>query len=225
MNLRNFLALGLLLCFLNDYSFAQPDMSYFLPDEVMYDTMIPTPSSIIGHQVGEAHVSHDKLVQYMQALDKASDRITLEITGHTHEGRPLLLLTITSPENHANIESIRAQHLQLTDPSRSGSLDIANMPAVFYIGCSIHGNEASGANAGLLIAYHLAAARNAELENTLRNTIKIHLFFIRAHSCPLKPSAPRPPRLSAALPPYSPPREPAQTPASHSQRARSNGLL
>src|SRR5688500_8678452 len=171
MNLRILLALGLLPCFLFNYSVAQPDMSYFLPDEVVYDTMIPTPSSIIGHAVGEAHVSHDKLVQYMQELDKSSDRITLEITGHTHEGRPLLLLTITALENHANIETIRAQHLQLTDPSRSANLDIANMPAVFYIGCSIHGNEASGVNAGLLIAYHLAAARGAEIENTLRNTI------------------------------------------------------
>ena len=171
MNLRNLLVFCLLQCFLLNYSFAQPDMSYFLPDEVVYDTMIPTPSSIIGHEVGEAHVTHDKLVQYMRELDKASDRITLEITGHTHEGRPLLLLTITAPENHTDIETIRAQHLQLTDPSRSANLDIANMPAVFYIGCSIHGNEASGANAGLLIAYHPAAAKNAEIENSLRNTI------------------------------------------------------
>jgi hypothetical protein len=95
----------------------------------------------------------------------------LEVTGYTHEGRPLLLLTITSPQNHQNIESIRAQHVQLTDPTKSGSLDTKNMPGVFYIGFSIHGNEASGANAGLLMAYHLAAARGKEIEEYLSHTI------------------------------------------------------
>ncbi len=150
---------------------AQPDLSYFLPDEVTYDTLVPTPQSVIGHQVGEYHVTHDRLVQYMQALDNASDRITLEVIGYTHEQRPLLLLTITAPENHTNIESIRSQHVQLTDPSRSQNLNTSEMPVVFYLGCSIHGNEASGSNAAMLIAYHLAAAQGEKIETILRNTV------------------------------------------------------
>jgi len=152
-------------------SAAQPDLSYYLPDGISYDSMVPKPASVIGHEVGEYHVSHDKLVQYMIALDEASDRISLEITGQTHEGRPLLLLTITSPDNHKNLEAIRTQHLQLTDASRSQNLNTSGMPAVFYLGCSIHGNEASGTNAGLLIAYHLAAATGEEIENYLRSTV------------------------------------------------------
>jgi hypothetical protein len=107
----------------------------------------------------------------MYALDKASDRISLEVTGYTHEKRPLLLLTITAPKNHKNIEAIRTQHLLLSDPTKSASLDIKTMPAVFYLGCSIHGNEASGANAGLLGAYYLAAAQGPEIEKYLENTI------------------------------------------------------
>lgn len=150
---------------------AQPDLSYYLPEDVTYDSLIPTPSSVIGHAVGEYHVSHDRLVRYMEILDKSSDRVSLEVTGYTHEGRPLLLLTITSPENQKNIETIRVQHLQLSDPTRSETLNTASMPAVFYLGCSIHGNEASGANAGLLIAYHLAAARGPQIEEALKNTV------------------------------------------------------
>jgi hypothetical protein len=152
---------------------AQPqlDLDYYLPDGVKLDPSIPTPKSVIGFEVGEWHVSHDKLVSYMYALDKASDRITLEVTGHTYEGRPLLLLTITSPKNHQNLEQIRQQHLQLSDPSKSGSLDVRSMPAVFYLGCSIHGNEASGANAGLLGAYYFAAAQGPEIEKYLENTV------------------------------------------------------
>ncbi len=150
---------------------AQPALSYYLPDEITYDTLIPTPQSVIGHQVGEYHVTHDRLIQYMYALDKASDRISLEVIGYTHEQRPLILLTITSPDNHDNLESIRTQHVQLTDPSRSQNLNTASMPAVFYLGCSIHGNEPSGTNAGLLIAYYLAAAQGEKIETMLRNTV------------------------------------------------------
>ena len=149
----------------------QPDLSYYVPDGISYDPAIPTPKSVIGHEVGEWHVTHDRLLNYMYALDKVSDRVSIEVTGQTHEGRPLLLLTITSPNNHKNIEALRTQHVQLTDPSRSGSLDTKNMPAVFYIGFSIHGNEASGVNASLLMAYHLAAAQGPEIEKYLGNTI------------------------------------------------------
>ena len=150
---------------------AQPDLTYYLPDGITYNPEIPTPKSIIGHEVGEWHVTHDRLLSYMYALDKASDRVSLEITGYTYEARPLLLLTITSPKNHQNVESIRAQHNQLTDSKRSSGMNIANMPAVFYLGFSIHGNEASGVNAALLAAYHLAAAQGEEIERDLTNTI------------------------------------------------------
>ena len=107
----------------------------------------------------------------MYALDQASDRISLEVTGYTHEARPLLLLTITSPKNHQNIESIRTQHVQLADPAKSSSLDPATMPIVIYMGHSIHGNEPSGANASLLTAYFLAAAQGKEIEQYLSNTV------------------------------------------------------
>jgi hypothetical protein len=152
-------------------TFAQADLSYYMPDGVSYNPDIPTPKSVIGHEVGEFHVSHDRLVSYMYALDRASDRITLDVTGYTHEGRPLLLLTITSPKNHQQIETIRTEHLQLTDPARSATLNTATMPVVFYLGCSIHGNEASGSNAGLLMAYHFAAAQGPEMEKALENTV------------------------------------------------------
>ena len=152
-------------------AYCQVDLSYYLPDSVEYNPAIPTPKSIIGHEVGEWHISHDRLVNYMYALDRASDRISLEVTGYTHEARPLLLLTITSPQNHQNIEAIRVQHIQLTDPAKSAFLDTKNMPAVCYLGHSIHGNEPSGSNASLLTAYYLAAAQGKEIEEYLSNTV------------------------------------------------------
>ncbi len=140
---------------------AQVEQSYYLSDNHPYNPDIPTPQSVLGYEVGEWHVSHDRLVQYMTALAQASDRITLENRGYTFERRPLLLLTITSPQNHQRIDEIKAQHQQLTTPEGS-NLAVENMPAVLYQGFSIHGNEPSGANAGLLAAYHLAASEDPE---------------------------------------------------------------
>jgi len=140
---------------------AQVEQSYYLSDNHPYNPDIPTPQSVLGYEVGEWHVSHDRLVQYMTALAQASDRITLENRGYTFERRPLLLLTITSPENHQRIDEIKAQHQQLTTPEGS-NLAVENMPAVLYQGFSIHGNEPSGANAGLLASYHLAASEDPE---------------------------------------------------------------
>ena len=144
------------------------DLSYYLPQNTTYNPEIPTPESVIGHQVGEWHITHDKLVQYMQVLAEASDRIHLENRGETFEGRPLLLLTITSPENYSNIENIRTTHIASTE---NNSVNVENMPIVVYQGFSIHGNEASGSNAALLVAYYLAAAQSNEVKNLLNNTV------------------------------------------------------
>lgn len=147
------------------------DLSYYLPQNVKYDPRIPRPEEVIYHHVGEWHITHDRLVNYMKAVDAASDRVSLELMGLSYESRPQVLLIITSPENHARLEEIRQQHIRLTDPAQSGSLDISQMPIVVYIGHSIHGNEASGANASLLSAYYLAAAQGAEVDDLLKNTV------------------------------------------------------
>ena len=150
---------------------AQIDLNYYLPQNVNYNKNIPTPESVLGFQIGEWHTTHDKLVQYMYTLANVSDRITIEKRGETYEKRPILLLTITSPKNHANLENIRTEHLQLSDASASKNADIQNMPIVIYQGFSIHGNEPSGANAGLLVAYYLAAAEGNYIDELLENTV------------------------------------------------------
>jgi hypothetical protein len=142
------------------------DLSYYLPKAVTYNQNIPTPKSVIGHEVGEWHITHDKLVEYMKALATASDRISIENRGTTFEGRPLLLLTITSPENHKNITEIKKNHINGTDNSTK---DVSKDPIVVYQGFSIHGNEPSGSNAALAVAYYLAAANG--IDDLLDNTV------------------------------------------------------
>ena len=103
------------------FSQSQTDLSYYLPQDVEYSPSIPTPQSVIGHEVGEWHITHDKLVQYMYALANASNRITIEDRGKTFEDRPLLLLTITSPKNHLNINAIQTAHIKATETNNTST--------------------------------------------------------------------------------------------------------
>jgi len=149
---------------------AQTNLDYYLPLNQDYNPNIPTPTEILGHEVGKWHVSHDKLSEYMRTLAAASDRIQIENRGKTYEDRPLFLLTITSKDNHKKLDQIKADHIALTEPGND-NLDTASMPVVVYQGFSIHGNEPSGANAGLLVAYHLAASQSDQVADLLENTV------------------------------------------------------
>ncbi len=169
--MRNFSTLFFLLIF----SFLQAQqeeisLDYYLPEDVSYNSEIPTPQEVLGFVPGEWHVSHDRLLMYMNKLAEASPRIQIENRGFTYEGRPLVLLTVSSEENLNNIEEIRKNHVALVEKN-SESLDTEEMPIVINQGFSIHGNEPSGSNAALLYAYYLAAAEGDEIENTLENTV------------------------------------------------------
>lgn len=146
---------------------AMTDLDY-LPDDIRYDNRIPTPAEVLGAPVGEWHVRHDQLVQYMRVLADKSDRVTLTETGRTHENRPLLLLTITSPSNQQNISQIQQQHMQTISSGRKAPADA---PLVIWMGYSVHGDEPSGANASLLIAYYLAAGQGPKIETLLNNNV------------------------------------------------------
>ncbi len=50
-------------------------------------------------------------------------------------------------------------------------IDFSEMPIVVYQGFSVHGDEPSGANASLLLMYHLAASNDSRTKEILQNTI------------------------------------------------------
>ncbi len=141
-------------------------LDYYLPDAMAYDPTIPVPSAVIGHEVGEQHVSHDRLVQYMKALARASNRVSLQLTGRTYEGRELLLLAISAPQNIEQLGAVQQTHMARVKAGQPGS-----GPIVVALGYSVHGNEASGSNAAMLVAYHLAAGESSEVLDLLANTI------------------------------------------------------
>ncbi len=132
----------------------------YLPTDT-YAADIPKPSATLGWELGDWHARHDQLLAYYRALAAASERVAVEQMGRSHEQRPLLLLTITHPDNFERLEAMREAHLT----------DAADAPLVLWFGYSVHGNESSGANAAPAFAWYLAASQDPELIAALENTI------------------------------------------------------
>ena len=149
---------------------AQVGLDYYLGDLSEYNKSIPTPLSVIGHEVGEFHISHDKLSHYVQEISRASNRVKLVNRGKSYENRTSWLMIITSESNHSRLEEIRKQHLELSN-SKGKDIDVSNMPIVVYQGFSVHGDEPSGSNAALPYMYHLLASDSEETKELLDNVI------------------------------------------------------
>ena len=144
----------------------------FFADGGSYDPSIPRPETVIGHPLGHRIARNDLLVAYMRTIANLSPRITVEDIARTHEGRPILSLTITSPENHARIDEIKAAHVALSDPESAQEVS-EDMPVITWLNYGVHGAEVSSTDSSMAVVYHLAAAQGPEIEETLENSVII----------------------------------------------------
>ncbi|MGB5481803.1 MAG: M14 family zinc carboxypeptidase [Eudoraea sp.] len=163
--MKNILLVCFLLC--SCLTFSQ---DYFLKKYQPFNSNIPSPEEFLGYGIGERHTRHDLIVAYLQKLAELSDRASIHEYGKTHEGRKLVILTITTPDNLSNIESIKERHLAFTDPSKSSSPD-ASLPIFINLGYNVHGNEPSSSEAALLSAYTFVASENPEILNYITNAV------------------------------------------------------
>ncbi|MEC9372603.1 MAG: hypothetical protein VYC34_02120, partial [Planctomycetota bacterium] len=71
-----------------------------------FDEAIPSPEEFLGYPLGTHFTRHHEQTAYLEALDEASDRVTMERYGFTHQRRPLHIVTISSPANMARLDEI-----------------------------------------------------------------------------------------------------------------------
>ena len=143
---------------------------YFLKKFNPFNTDIPSPESFLGYGIGEHHTRHDLIVAYFEKLAETSDRASIQYYGNTHEGRKLVILTITDPENLSNLEQIKNEHLAFIDPQGNAS-NYDEVPIFINLAYNVHGNEPSSSEAALLMAYTLAASNNPEILAYLKDAV------------------------------------------------------
>jgi len=132
-------------------------------------------AGITGHDFGERITVHHEMVSYLEYLAEASPRVTVVEQGRSWEGRRLLLAIVTSPGNHARLESIRDTAQRLADPRQTSADEAASLaadqPAIVFMGGSIHGFELSGAEAVLKLLEHMTTRDDPETLEVLDGAV------------------------------------------------------
>ncbi|MCH8902787.1 MAG: hypothetical protein IIA45_02595 [Bacteroidetes bacterium] len=149
-----------LFLILTQFSTLKAQVKPFFPNGT-YNTDIPTPAEFLGFELGARPVQHLEVVRYFKKLAELSPRAKYYEAGKTHENRLLGYLVVTAEKNMNNLKAIRKQHASLADPRLPNNHDIEKMPAVAWMMYSIHGNELSGTDASVQLAYQLTAGTDA----------------------------------------------------------------
>ncbi|HEX7025425.1 MAG TPA: M14 metallopeptidase family protein, partial [Gemmatimonadales bacterium] len=136
-----------------------------------YDPAVPTPRAALGYEVGDRFTPHHRILRYAERLAATSARVRLDTVGMTVEGREVLLVVVSSEANRRRLDQIQADAQRLAAGGGDADQVAARLPAIVWLGFTIHGGEASGTEASLALMYQLAAGRDAETRMILDSTI------------------------------------------------------
>ena len=143
---------------------------YFLENNGPYIEDIKSPEEFLGYDIGFEHTRHDLIVAYLNYLSNVSEKAELIKYGESHEGRDLIMLTVSSIENLSNLEKIKKEHLNYTTPKSNLKVD-KDLPIIINLGYGVHGNEPSSAEAAILSAYTLVASENIKIKRLIDNSV------------------------------------------------------
>lgn len=143
-----------------------------------YRAEVPKPQSILRYDVGDFHTTYAQMEKIIETIAKtAPDRVRIFDIGETNEHRMQHIVAISSPQNIARLDEIKANNAKLTDPrkiSASEASQIAqNNPLFAWMAYTIHGNESSSFEAMMQVVYQLAASNEPATLEILNNTVTL----------------------------------------------------
>ncbi len=143
---------------------------------------VPTPADHFGFPMGAAGklANWDDLTAYYEILAHTSDRVTVDTLGPTTMGRPFVMLTITSPANHARLADLHRMQRQLADPRTvSGADELERLldegRTIVMITHAIHSTEVGSAQVAAKLAHHLASTDDERVREILDNVVLLQI--------------------------------------------------
>ncbi len=96
----------------------KPEFSSPLVDHLPAAGAVPSPRAVLGHDIGAPRVldHYGDILKYFRALAAASPRVKIIETGRTEEGRPTVMVLISSEANIAGLDQHRRDLARLADP-------------------------------------------------------------------------------------------------------------
>ena len=140
-----------------------------------FDPSVPTPKSVLGYEVGDRFTPHHLLIRYFERVAATSKRVTLDTVAVSFEGREVVLAIVTSERNQARLDAIRRDANLVADPTMAAAESVATaagrLPAIVWLGHTVHGGEASGVEAAIALLYQLAAGQDESTREVLDSTV------------------------------------------------------
>jgi len=128
------------------------------------------PDDFFPNELGDHFMPHHTIVSYFEAVAEKSNQAQFFKYGETNEGRDLVYMVLSSPENMNNIEAIRKGNL---DISTGDNKSVESSNAVVWLSFGVHGNEAGATNSAIATLYELTDPSNKETQSWLKNTVVI----------------------------------------------------
>jgi len=135
-----------------------------------YRQSIKSPEEFLGYPAGKYHTRHDRITDYFAYLADVSPRIRVDTYGYTYEERPLIAAYLSSASSLEQLDRIRTHHV---DALFGGGATEMDTTVILYMGYNIHGNEPSGAEAAMWLAYTLVASDHPEVRRYREHTLVI----------------------------------------------------
>jgi hypothetical protein len=157
--------------------FAQTDDSKFdFYARGGYRENVPRPEQILRYEVGSHHTTYAQMEKVIEEIAKASpERVKIFDLGLTGEHRMQHLVAISSPENMARLDEIKANIGKLTDSRKTSQIEVNTIiqktPMIAWMAYTIHGNESASFEAMMQVIYQLAASNEPKTLEILKNNV------------------------------------------------------
>jgi hypothetical protein len=148
-----------------------------LVDHLPASDTVPSPLKFFGRIVGEpGNLTYYKdIVRYLEALDKASDRVTMWKIGKSDEGRDMVAVAIADEATIKSLDKYKQITAQLTDPRKITEAQARRLvqsgKPIYYAMGSIHSPETGSPEMLMELAFRMAVEETPFIETIRNNAI------------------------------------------------------
>jgi Zinc carboxypeptidase len=144
------------------------------------DPAVPTPTDVLGFELGSQEVTAAESNTFIAAMDAASDRIVSGTAAVSVGGRDLDYAIVGTPDRvtPAALAAIRDGLSVLRDPVAAPgdvAAALAATPAILWVSGNVHGSEESGADASLHALYELTSRTDCVVDGILADAVVVIL--------------------------------------------------
>src|SRR5687767_6781467 len=150
-----------------------------LVDHLPASDTVPTPLKFFKRIVGtpgELTYASD-IYRYYDALDKASDRISVWRIGKSEEGRDMVLLAVADEATIKQLDKYKGMLASLTDPRKTTEAQaqqlIKTAKPIYWITSGMHSTETGGPEMLIELPYRLAVEDTPFIQAIRNNVITL----------------------------------------------------